>query len=257
VHHPALSHQNPVSETLELVTPNTPAFDEAVRAIGMQDSQSLLAPILPYSVFVRNVSANPLILVTVRYLFQNNSGKEISGTHSLQLQPQPGGHQMLPEDIAFLPPIGGLARLTKGSPRDIPAPQHFENHRDTVIARFAASPYLRIATDSAVFSDGTIVGPDHAARMETENASRQAEQEILDEIRSLTQPAALVHLAAVSEQPITEHLARTAACEYAYRRKHFAEQLRSELAAGARPYPDVLSSWTENLRHTPIIHRRP
>jgi hypothetical protein len=236
---PVISYYGIANQPFDLITLGSQAFDTAIEEITFPDSKSLLSPLLPYCVFVRNNSTSRILSLTVTY--RNSLTGDVLGAHGLHFPPGSPSAMMSPGDVAFLAPMGGLARLVKSGRRGIPSATDFAARRDSVVNRFLASQQVIISLDSVITEDGFLLGADTAGRLTTNNAATDAVKSLLRELAGLSKTTAVDTLQGISSTAVQEAPSRTYSYAFAARRAQFSKQLLAEINLSTKPFEDLLA----------------
>lgn len=231
-----VTHIPILGEAVSLITPGSAEFERELSAIADANSKEALAPLLPYCLFVRNNSSQPIYSVTLVYRSRDLAGAESIISNGLRMSVRPRPRFLLPGEAAFLAPMAGLSRIAKPANRTFQSSQVFQVERDRVVQGFAAKVAVSIALDSVVFSDGTLAGPDAAHRFDTYRGLSDAEQSVLAIVKSASQADVFSQLSSLASAAVTETPASTYAYWYAQRRQQFASELLAGIARNGDRY---------------------
>jgi hypothetical protein len=138
---------------LVLVGPNDPSFLPAIQALVGPSELPSYQPILPYSVFVRNNTQQPVIGVCVNFQMTQANGTHDAMVQSFEEIPPVSRQPVLPPGAQLFVSIERGYSLIS---------QHSNLHSGMVhpLGLYSSQHAITISLDSAVFADGTFVGPD-------------------------------------------------------------------------------------------------
>lgn len=219
---PAIVFQGLEEYGVRVLPSGNPGFDRALEGFPGR-IPAAFKDVLPYCLIVQNRTSRPIMSFTVRIEFLNPEGKPIYHEFTTGNAPaddprsslQPGRSRFVcPE-----PRINSVVNMGVALPAAIEGDLAARVKERLAMYAHQKQP-IRIVLDSAVFTDGELVGPD-ASRMENRlNSMRQAEDDVVREISAARfDPGAIrAYLKAASE--VEERPAYTAAdVDYYGRRK--------------------------------------
>ena len=168
---------------VSLIAPNSPMYDAAVHdLVPKLGDRTVLSPILPYSVVVKNVGARDIHTIIVRYEYINGTVKNPTGAF---IAPQQRG-QFAAGAAELFTPSGALRNFIR---RDRNAYELALRN----LPQVADSLTVRVSLDGIVFEDGEFLGPDKTETFKYLRYQVESFQEVLSEVSAMrSQPDELV-----------------------------------------------------------------
>ncbi len=165
---------NSISE-IEVVGPESPAFSGAVAEILKGVRNPNVEALVPYSIVVRNRSAQNIEGVAIRWTLTDSVGKSVDEISTRTLFDAKPDHQFAP-GRSFLvapywlvdgPPTGNRPGITSRS-TDVSA----------LLQRYRAQKTIGISVDGVLFASGLFVGPDTGREFEQLHAMLTADRSL-------------------------------------------------------------------------------
>jgi hypothetical protein len=179
-------------------------FQTAIGTYLDGDAIAFLQPIIPYSVVVRNDGPMALIAIVVRYSLTEASGKTTTHQFMLSTMSNRPNSMILSGEAAFIGPISGMNRILRlqGQSRaNLTDPARFSPQLLSRAGIYQRSSSVKIALDSVVYADGSVIGPDEAGNMERMNAWRRADIDLYSELRNRSGSGMESYLRQVVDSP--------------------------------------------------------
>jgi len=145
---------------IDLIGPSQPEFNDIIaRLVPGRDSRAALAPVLPYSVLIRNSGIRTVVSYVVCFEFARADGTK--GPARIQVRDYRTSSPKLAASVSHLiAPIGGLTQaIANGRFGSV---SQNEGYADEMRQFVTVTAYL----DAAVYDDGEFVGPDHNGSFE-------------------------------------------------------------------------------------------
>ena len=168
---------------IELLPGGSPEFIAALNSAADASAVALLQPIAPYSMVVRNSASEGLLAVSIRLSLKGIDGRVV--THqgvfkgSVLRSIRPGA-------LILLAPQPGLSHvLSPGGSMRIPRGADLSTRLASRAYLYAQQTEISISLDSAIFPDGSIIGPDLNHTLETLNSEAGAEEAVASEVMRL------------------------------------------------------------------------
>ncbi len=193
---PAIS-VGPSVAGVEMISGSSPEFTQKLTDYVGPEAVSVLHPIQPYLVIVKNGASGRITGLTLRWYLTDNRGQTISNTGYFVMV----GTAARPGDMVLMSPVSGLSmlmRLDKGRPRLLNTerlPQVISNR----VQHYEKATTVSISLDSVIFEDNTIVGPDTAGKFGDINSERAITRELATELLKKSPAERSGYLAAITD----------------------------------------------------------
>jgi hypothetical protein len=173
---------NPVPSSLAGVTligPGDPAYLPAVQSLIAPDQYPAYQPMLPYSVVVRNDTGRAMADVCVIFVVTQAAGHQAGSISECPGNIPPSGPSpLLARGAAIL--VSAAPQYTYIKPR-----RQLPSASTPRMAQVTGALSIVISLDSAVFSDGTMAGPDSQSNFQRYSAHLAADRDFAAAIKAL------------------------------------------------------------------------
>jgi len=236
---------------VEMLPGSSEQFTNALTAFAGASTVSLLQPIAPYSVIVKNRSPSALTVIMVRLDLKDTAGGGVRHVAGLQ-------SKILPQEMALITPIGGLNIPMRPS---LLAPPPIPDHAGLTVEMAKTSQLYRMQTevvvslDSVVFDDGSVIGPDTIHNLERMNLWRDADRSVVTELLKRAPAERFAYLQGILDTPEKPAMNLEDIDQFDQRRRSSAELMGMFM----KTFPnedDLRLRLTEFLAQTPQLHRR-
>jgi hypothetical protein len=166
-----------IVEGVELLAPGTPAFNLALQSLLGREPDDILKPALPYSVIARNNDSRAIALLGIRFDMVGREAKRYSVIHYADTLRHPEKVDLIPAAARFIcaEPLYTDLVLRRGHEVNQRGRMNLDNLR-TVLG-------IRASLDCVAFVDGQFAGPDSLGAFNRFAIERDAEIELLNEVR--------------------------------------------------------------------------
>jgi hypothetical protein len=187
---------------LRLIGPSDPSFDERLRKELKGESNEVVDTLKPFSVFLENTGASPVVAYLIQWCFTKSDGsnqyyrKAVLNPQALmdgenlspELRQQSG--RVEPDSAIFLSLLStagsGILR-TEASPQEAEELKQGKRlDQSSILQRFSAQAEkfseITVSIDAAFFEDGTFVGPDTTNFFDQTQAVINAKRDFLNEL---------------------------------------------------------------------------
>jgi hypothetical protein len=186
-----ITYENQVErEGIVMLTPASPGFRAEAERFFAADALSVIEPLLPFCIIIKNDTTKYLSVATVLYTFpsvtvpgQGPIRQRIAATTMTKDR----NRMLEPGYSRFVSPIGAIQATIDASGKRLLWPIFSEllvKHMGDWVA-FYGKQTISIAVDSIVFEDGSLVGPDKGGLLSDLNARAKAEEDLRNEISGL------------------------------------------------------------------------
>jgi hypothetical protein len=236
---------------IQMVPGSSDEFASTLTAFAGSSALSLLQPILPYSIIVRNDSTSALRLVIVRLNLKKPSGD--STWHEATLI-----ERIAPGEMALITPVGGLntnlrARLQSPALRDTDDLTALLRKR---ALEYIAMPEVEVTLDSVVFDDGGVIGPDNIHNLQRMNSWRDADQYVVTELKKRSSEERITFLQQILALPQKPAGRPEEIDQFQFRQRSTAELMTYFLKAFSSEL-EVLTGLDDYLQsQVPHLYRR-
>ena len=199
---PHISYKGLAGTGVELLPPSSEEFVELLTAAAERQLLFAIQPILPYSVIVKNNTAQRLLMVTVRISrdFIGNSAWQTITLGTLSNDPL---DSITPGSAVFVTPVTQLNRvLPQKRVMQIPETDSLKFRLAQLVERYSLVSELEVVLDAIVFSDGRVIGPDISRTMDIVNLWADAEDDVISGILSRSVGDISTYLESIRNNPI-------------------------------------------------------
>jgi hypothetical protein len=224
---PAISVGSSVAG-IDMISGSSPEFTQNLTDHVGPEAVSVLQPIQPYLVMVRNGGSDRITGLTIRWNLTDNRGQTISNTGLFEMV----GTAAEPGEMVLMAPVSGLSMLMRRA-KERPRLQNTEKLVEVItikLQHYGKATAVSISLDSVIFDDNTIVGPDVAGKFGEINSERATKRQLATELLKKSPAERSAYLAAITDD--SSEPAATAE-DVSSQRKRIAYMLQSMIEASA------------------------
>lgn len=175
---PEVKYVNFTKSGVDLVPDLPTSQTSPIRAYLGPDVYSALAPILPYSVAIRNNNAIPVSELVVRWTLTSSVGvKAINPGHF-----KFGGTNLRTGEMILMAPLSGLSLPMRGYRPNLINTADLSSRMAKLTQKYQSQSDISVALDSIVFQDDTLIGPDLEGKLGSINSERRLKRLVADEL---------------------------------------------------------------------------
>jgi len=177
---PRISYKGLPGTEIEIVPPTSQEFMDALKLSADPQALSVIQPILPYSVMIKNGSPQRLLMVTIQTRLVDAAGKAMVRYVTQGTRNNSPADMIAPGSMVFLTPVGGLNTvLPRLGTMHIVEADRLAARIAKLLSLFSQESDIEIVMDSAVFDDGGLIGPDIHRTLEMVNSWADAEDSVI------------------------------------------------------------------------------
>ena len=139
---------------------------------------SVLQPILPYIIVVKNGSVCGVTELTVRWTLTNNQGQSITNTGHFRLK----GIPLRPGEMIMMAPLSGLSIPMRGPKPRLQNAAHLALVVADTAQRYGQQTDVTISLDSVFFDDDSMAGPDLEGEFDRVNRENNLKRSVGTEV---------------------------------------------------------------------------
>jgi hypothetical protein len=185
---------SPVPDNLKayvlMVPAGAPEYGQVMNSLVKGYGKDL-APIVPFSVLIKNQSQQPLLMTTVMYEVEDQEG--VVRSHSLTtIDLAPSGASLRPQQCRFVSIVAPANQMLNGGhPENLAAINASPTPLSKVAASLQGRRRIAVSVDSIITADGTFIGQDKANALHRIQEERRAEMDISMRLSPLLKAMAL------------------------------------------------------------------
>jgi len=189
---PNITLVNIPGASIELIAGSSERFHQLLADFAGGEAVSVLDPLVPYCVIVKNNSQSTIHSVTVIW-------KDVATSQFSVI-----GSGVRPGEMVMMAPISGLSLYMAGEPRKLQNVDRLSVRISNEIERYSQKSEIVISLDSVIFQDDTMIGPDVAGKLEETNSERKIRKQLATELLKRTPAQRASYLEAIKAIPEPE-----------------------------------------------------
>jgi hypothetical protein len=176
-------------------------FQTALHSFADPAEIFAMGPILPFSVIVKNESRSSLIGIVIRYERTDETGIVRGDNFTMSTMRNDRRSMIHPGEMVFMSPLTGLNIIIRAQSGTVSDTNRLALDVNARVQDYVNQKEVHISLDSAVFEDGSVIGPDKTGNLERMNAWIAADQALSSELllKRVTRADAKVYLTSITE----------------------------------------------------------
>lgn len=139
---------------------------------------SVIEPILPYSVAIKNNNDTAVAELVVRWTLTSSAGIKITDTGHFKFV----GTHLRTGEMILMAPLSGLSIPMRGRCPNLINTAGLANRMTALVQKYQSQSQISIALDAIVFGDNSLIGPDLAGNLNVINSERTVKRLVATEL---------------------------------------------------------------------------
>jgi hypothetical protein len=250
---PTVNLQNFAGSQIELISGSSQQFTQLLIDFAGVNTVSVLKPLLPFSVIVKNNTGSTLESITLLFTLKDQGGGVVVDTGQYKVI----GSGVRPGEMVLMTPMSGLSKhMLHLEGQTSPKLENTDLLASEVASkakRYLQRAEVTISLDSVIFQDNTINGPDLAEKHSEMNSERRILREIAGELLNRAPEEQSKYLTTI----VNDSRAQAAMAQEPWGQRHRLAGMFLGAIAATRGQPGLFhSSLKDTLQRNREIRRR-